>query len=106
MDWVFLILAGSALPLWFLSETALSAVIVLTMVDLLGFGPSIRKAYQKPYEENATFFAIGAMRNGFVVLALENYSWTTMLFPTAIGMACLFFVSLILSRRSVIAAQA
>lgn len=48
MDWVFLILAGSALPLWFITETALSAVIVLTVVDLLGFGPSIRKVYVAP----------------------------------------------------------
>ena len=101
MDWVFLILAGSALPLWFLTDSALSAVIILTVVDLLGFGPSVRKAYSLPHEENASFFAIGALRNVFVVLALENYSWTTALFPAAIGIACAIFVALILTRRRV-----
>jgi len=99
MDWVFLGLAGSALPLWFVTETALSAVVVLTVVDLLGFGPSVRKAYLLPREENALFFGLGAVRNGFVVLALEAYSWTTVLFPAAVGIACLFFVALILGRR-------
>ena len=99
MDWVFLALAMSALPLWFFTETALSAVIVLTLVDILGFGPSVRKAYDHPHDENATFFAIGAVRNGFVVLALQNYSWTTVLFPAAVGLACLLFVMLILGRR-------
>ena len=104
IDWVFIVLAGNALPLWFFTETALSAVVVLTLVDLLGFGPSIRKAYRMPREENATFFAIGALRNGFVVLALENYTWTTMLFPVAVGVACLLFVVLILARRCILAA--
>ena len=99
MDWVFLALALSALPLWFATNTALSAVIVLTIVDLLGFGPSARKAYHQPNEENATFFLIGAVRNAFVVLALQNYSWITVLFPAAVGIACLMFVILILLRR-------
>jgi len=34
MDWMFLVLALSALPLWFLTSTPLSAVIILTLVDL------------------------------------------------------------------------
>lgn len=102
MDWVFLILAVSALPLWFLTSTAFSAVIILTIVDLLGFGPSVRKAYQAPQDESATFFIIGAVRNGFVLLALENVSWTTALFPAAVGIACIFFVALIFARRQMI----
>jgi len=106
MDWVFLLLATSALPLWFLTETALSAVLILTFVDLLGFGPSVRKAYHAPYDENALFFALGALRNGFVIAALENYSWTTVLFPAAVGLACLFFVGLLIYRRTKIASIA
>jgi len=102
VDWLFLVLALSALPLWYATSNPLTAVLVLTTVDLLGFGPSIRKAYELPYEENALFFFLGALRNGFVVLALENYSWTTVLFPAAVGIACIGFVILILSRRTVV----
>ena len=102
LDWLFLALALTALPLWFLTSTALSAVIVLTVVDLLGFGPSIRKAYERPGEENITFFAISAVRNGFVIAALENYSWTTVLFPAAVGAACILFVLLIWARRRIV----
>lgn len=105
MDWVFLTLALSALPMWFFTSSALSAVIILTVVDLLGFGPSVRKAYRTPWEENAMFFSVGAVRNGFVLLALENYSWATTLFPLAVGVACVLFVILILSRRRVVARQ-
>ena len=79
-----------------------AAVVILTVVDLLGFGPSVRKAYELPQEESATFFVIGAVRNGFVLLALENLSWTTALFPAAVGIACFCFVTLIFARRRVI----
>ena len=105
-DWIFLILALSALPLWILTSTPLSAVIVLTLVDLLGFGPSVRKAYWFPQEENVSLFSIGAVRNGFVLLALEHYSWTTMLFPAAVGGACALFVMLIITRRQVLSRSA
>jgi hypothetical protein len=103
MDWVFLALALSALPLWFYTSAPLSAVIVLTVVDLLGFAPSVRKAFVAPHEENALFFGMGALRNAFVVAALENYSWTTFLFPGAVGIACLAFVVIILWRRRLVA---
>ncbi|MEM8918570.1 MAG: hypothetical protein AAGE37_06870 [Pseudomonadota bacterium] len=102
IDWLFLVLALSALPLWFLTSTALSAVIVLTVVDLLGFGPSLRKVIAKPHDENATFFVIAIFRNAAVIAALENYSWTTVLFPAAVGAACVLFVAVLLIRRAMV----
>ncbi|OZB13225.1 MAG: hypothetical protein B7X53_16565 [Hyphomonas sp. 34-62-18] len=102
-DWMFLILAMSALPLWYYTDSPLSAVIILTAVDLLGFGPSISKAYKDPYGENALFFVLGALRNGLVIGALQYYSWTTALFPAAVGAACLLFAGLILLRRMALA---
>ncbi|MEM9374583.1 MAG: hypothetical protein AAGA72_00075 [Pseudomonadota bacterium] len=103
LDWVFLALASLALPLWLVTETALLAVLILTTVDLLGFGPSIRKAYWHPYEENTLFFVLGALRNGFVLLALENVTIVTALFPLAVGVACILFVLFIIWRRRSIA---
>lgn len=101
-DYVYLALATSAAPFWYITDSALAAVAILTAVDLLGFGPSVRKAHSKPHDENATFFAIGAIRNGFVILALEQYTWTTVLFPAAIGLACGMFVIHITLRRKVL----
>lgn len=102
LDWLFLGLAFSALPLWLYTSSALSAVIVLTIVNLFGFGPSLRKAYALPFEENAMLFGVSAIRNGFVLAALEHYSWTTVLFPAAVAIACILFVGLILFRRRIV----
>ncbi|MEM8766107.1 MAG: hypothetical protein AAGE43_01585 [Pseudomonadota bacterium] len=100
-DWVLFTLAVLALPAWALAADPLWAVVFLTTADLLGFGPTLRKAYVRPFEEPPGFFALGALRNGFVIVALEHYSWTTALFPAAVGLGCLLLALFIVLRRMV-----
>lgn len=99
-DWVFFILAIASLPLWYLTSDPLWAVVVLTIVDLLGFGPTLRKAYHSPWSEAPSFYALFMARNLVVVAALEQYSLTTVLFPAAIAVACALLIAVILLRRT------
>ncbi len=105
LDWTFLSLALTSLPLWYLTHDPLWAVVVLTGVDLLGFGPTFRKAYRFPFEEQASFFALAALRNFVVLGALENYTLTTMLFPAAVGGVCVIFIAMLAYRRRQLSLQ-
>jgi hypothetical protein len=98
-DWIFLSLSMSSLPLWYFTSDPLWAVIILTFADILGFGPTFRKAYIFPFEEQLTFFVIMVVRNILSVFALENYSLTTILFPLAVALICLIFITMVLIRR-------
>ena len=102
-DWAFFVAAVSALPLWFATSDPVWAILLLTLADLIGFGPTVRKAYDHPHEESLLFFSLGAVRNLLVVLALEHYSMTTVLFPAAIGLACLLLSLMLALRRRAIA---
>lgn len=102
-DWMFFAAALSSLPFWYVTADPLWAVSILTIVDALGFGPAIRKAYHFPYGESVLFFSIFAVRNILVILALENYSVTTVLFPAVITLACVLLVVILLYRRRVLA---
>lgn len=99
LDWVFLTLALSSLPFWYFTSDPLWAVVILTTVDILGFGPTVRKAFEAPYSESLLFFALFAARNFIVILALENLSVTTVLFPAIIAIACVLLILVILYRR-------
>ncbi len=101
-DWLFLVLAMFSLPLWYLTNDPWWAVLILTGVDLLGFGPTIRKAYSFPFDEQWVFYLLFALRNGLALLALEQYSATTVLFPAATGAACLCLIGVIGYRRQVL----
>lgn len=101
-DCLFLMAALSSLPVWYFTSNPLWAVIILTGVDLLGFGPTVRKAYFEPQSESLVFFGLFAVRNAVVIVALEHHSLTTVLFPAAIGAACLGLIGLLIVRRRVV----
>jgi hypothetical protein len=98
-DWLFLVGAASALPFWFLTADPLWAVVVLTVVDLLGFGPTVRRVYRHPEQERIGFFGMFVLRNLLVLLSLERLTPTTALFPAAVGLACVGMVLLLFRRR-------
>lgn len=98
-DWFFLSLAAASLPVWFLTDNPLWAVVILTIADLLGFGPTFRKAWSRPWEEGIALYAIAVPRNMLMILALETLSLTTILFPAAVGASCAVFVGMTLARR-------
>jgi hypothetical protein len=100
-DWLFFVSAMSSLPVWYITSDPLWAVVVLTTVDVLGFGPTVRKAYRFPHSESLLFFALFAARNLLVIMALEFYSVTTVLFPAVIAAACILLMAMLTYRRRV-----
>jgi RsiW-degrading membrane proteinase PrsW (M82 family) len=105
VDWVFLTIALAALPCWFLTSNPLVAVVLLTAMDLAGFVPTFRFAFFHPHEEHVGFYSLGALRNALAIGALEHYSLTTVLFPAAVGIACVLFVALVGYRRAQLRAR-
>lgn len=101
-DWLFFVAALSSLPLWYLTSDPLWAVVLLTIVDVLGFGPMVRKAYHLPYSESLLFFGLFTVRNLLVMMALENHSVTTLLFPAVIATVCVLLMIMIAYRRRII----
>ena len=102
IDWLFFIIAMTSIPLWYFTSNPLWSVIILTTIDLLGFFPTFRKSFNHPYDEQLTFFNLMASRNLIIMIALENYSLTTILFPAATAIACILLVLMVLIRRKII----
>ena len=98
-DWAFFLGAMAALPLWFLTSDPLWAVVVLTLVDILGYGPTIRKVQGNPYSEKLAFFLLMGVRNLVSIAAIERYSLTTLLFPAATAAAIGLLLAVALRRR-------
>lgn len=101
-DWVALGGAGLAILLWVLTSNPLWAVILATMVDLLGFYPTIRKSFNNPYSEDLSAWSITAFRSSLSFFALEAYSATTMIFPVAMFIANGSMAAMLVWRRKII----
>ncbi len=98
-DWLFFASAMSSLPLWYFTSDPLWAVLILTTVDVFGFGPTLRKVYVHPRSESLLFYFLFALRNAIAIMALENYSVTTLLFPIVISVSCLLLIIVAAYRR-------
>jgi hypothetical protein len=94
--------AGAALcslPIWWVTDDAMWSVILLTGIDILGFGPTVRTAWMNPERESAAFFAVVGIRNCLVVAALDRWSVVTVTFPLAMAVVCFLVVGILLLRR-------
>jgi hypothetical protein len=98
-DWCFLIAAMLSLPVWFFTDDPLWSVVILTVVDAFGFGPTLRKAWHKPQEESMQFYLLFGARSLLSVAALESRTLTTVLFPVAMVVACVLVSVLLWWRR-------
>lgn len=99
-DWVCLLLAFVAIPLWPLTGDPIWSVICVCVIDLLGFYPTARKSWHKPWEEKIRPYLLANMKFLLGLLALSAYNPTTMLYPIFIIAANTAFIMLLVARRS------
>jgi hypothetical protein len=101
-DTIFLILALVALALWLVAKQPVLSVILTSTIDMLGFAPTIRKSWSKPYSETLFSYELNAIRHGLSVFALQQYSLVTWLYPVSWSLAnALFSLMLIIRRKRV-----
>ncbi len=79
--------------------------MLITVIELLGFGPTFRKCWHQPHSESMTFLAILIVRNVLIVAALERHMLTTLLFPVAMAAACGLLITIMLWRRPHVALE-
>ena len=98
-DWWCLACAIGALPLWIATSTPLWSMIVITIIDILGFIPTFRKSYHRPNQETVSVYALGTVKHAFGIAALETFSVVTALYPLSLLLANAGLTALIISRR-------
>src|SRR5690606_244677 len=98
-DWVFFLAAIATMPLWYLTDDPLWSVVLITIIELLGFCPTFRKCWHQPHSESISFLVILILRNALIVAALERYVLTTILFPVAMAAACAVLIMMMVWRR-------
>ena len=99
LDAVFLIASFFALFLWFAVKQPIWSVILIVIVSVLGFVPTIRKCWNNPYSETIFLYEANFIRNGLAILALAKYNIITCLYPATWALINLLFVIFIIKRK-------
>jgi hypothetical protein len=88
-----------AIAIWPMMKAPLLSLVIVTVIDTIGFYPTLKKSYKEPREENMIVFFFYGLAYLISVLALEQVSWLTSLYPVAIGLSALGMVGFLAVRR-------
>jgi hypothetical protein len=99
IDYVFLILTLIAISLWVFVDQPVLSIILLSVTDMLAFGPTIRKSWVDPYSETLSLYTITAVRHVLAIVALSQINIVTVLFPLTWVIANIFFSIMLIYRR-------
>jgi hypothetical protein len=86
-DTVLLILALLAIVVWWQMGSPLIAVIMVTVIDAIGYIPTFRKSYVEPWSETLSFWAIMVLANIFTIAASAQYNFLTVTYAAMLLIA-------------------
>jgi len=101
-DVAFFVLSFIALFLWLIVKQPALSAILISLVAILGFVPTIRKSWNKPYSETLFLYELNFFRQVLAILALQQYNIQTWSYSaTWIALNGLFSILLIIRRREI-----
>ncbi len=98
-DTTFFVLSLVALGLWLIAKQPILSVILISSIDMLGFAPTIRKSWNKPYSETLFSYELNVVRHGLSIFALQQYNIVTWLYPASWVLANAIFSLILIVRR-------
>lgn len=98
-DWLALAGAFSALPVWYVTNDPLWSIVIVTFIDLVGYYPTFRKTYWKPYSEGLVLYLVVIVKASLSLAAMQHFSLTNILYPSAVIVFSSVFSIFILVRR-------
>ena len=101
-DWFSFIGALSAVPLWLITQTPFYSIILITLIDISAYYPTIRKSYIKPHEEISSTFILNGLKYLIALFALNHYSVITALYPFSTMLAEFGVAFMLIWRRHIL----
>jgi len=102
-DWFFLGAAFSAIPVWLLTADPTLSVVIVTLIELAGLGPTMRKTLRDPWSESLLYFALCVLKYLLAVLALEKWTVAVAFYPAVNLAASVWICALMAVRRRALA---
>lgn len=98
-DILFLILSLVALFLWLVVKQPVWSAILINLVEVIGFIPTIRKSWNKPYSETLFTYEICVVRHGLSIFALQKFNILTAMSPVAWVITNIAISAILIVRR-------
>ena len=83
-DWTMFLAGLAAVPAWIMTDDPFWSVVIVVGIDLAAVGPTVRKSWLRPFEENSFMYGFNIPRHVIALGSLQVFSPTTALYPGAL----------------------
>ena len=99
-DKISFLLAIIAIIFWLFIKNDLIAISLITFIEAMAFYPTIRKSFEKLYEETLSTYIVASFRAFISIFALTQINSITIMYPLFLVLICSWFsLQLIILRK-------
>jgi len=99
-EWAFLIAATVIFGFYLWSRQPTVSAVLAAAVNVLGFGPTVTKAWARPHSDSVTTFLLNGLKFIPSLFAMDSVSVATCVFPVTLVFANLAVALVIHARRN------
>jgi hypothetical protein len=99
-DWICLLFALMAIPLWVVTKNPLWSVILITIIDVVATVPTITKSWKNPHQESSRTFAMAGLICALSIISLDVFNMITTFYMGVITILNFLLALMIMFRRN------
>jgi hypothetical protein len=99
-EWAFLFAAAVIFVFYLWSHEPTISAVLAALVSVLGFGPTVTKAWRRPHSDSITTFALNSIKFIPAFFAMDNLTVATCVMPAALVVANAAVAAIIYARRA------
>lgn len=101
-DYISLIVSLLTIPLWIITKNPLWSIILIIIIDIFAFIPTVRKSLINPYSETIETYFINSFKHLLSISALTRYTPITSLYSSyLVFINSVFGIILIIRRKQI-----
>ena len=101
-DTFILVVALLAIVVWWQLKNPFIAVLMVSAIDGLGYIPTLRKSFAKPWSETLSFWGVMAIISALTIIANAEYNELTVMYLATLAVANTVVFTLCFFRRKVV----
>ena len=98
-EWAFLAAATIVFAFYLWSQQPAAAAILASIVNVLGFGPTLTKAWSRPHSDSASTFMLNGLKFVPSLFAMDSVTIATCVLPASLVVTNLAVSAIIYMRR-------
>ncbi|HAG52331.1 MAG TPA: hypothetical protein DCL21_00920 [Alphaproteobacteria bacterium] len=99
-DWFAFLIALTIIPIWYTTKNPVLALVLIMVIDIFSYFPTVRKSWIKPFSEPASVYFLAVLNSALTVVSIAEPTLSNTFYPAFVVLLDLGFMLMLLIRRT------